>query len=808
MRGMTLSNLMLIAFMGALSLTLSGQDVFFVNHAAAGSNDGSTWENAFTDLSSALDTAADGDMIWIAKGTYVPDNGSGDSTSTFSVTTSARIFGGFAGTENNLGERDIPNNRVYLSGDQLGNDDPNNVSLNRADNSWHVMTVAPAINDPVQLSDLTFQGGTAKMETDINLNHAGGGLIAFGQVRVFDCYFQNNSGRAGASIALFDAGASNSEISGSAFIGNSSNSQSAGIFMQNTNAVNVNQCHFEKNLITRGVIYPLRSTNTSITECNFQENSCTPGSGNFGGVIFSWNSVNTVMYKCSFDDNSCGNGGVSYVDGRELQINQIAAIWRECSFGNNTADDWGGGAIYGWRATQLIEECDFNGNSAPNTGGALYLGGNSKNTTIRRCEFTNNIANGGWGGAHASYGDTSTLIAEQNYYEGNMAVTSGGAVTNGFGNDATYTECQFEANTAQFGGAGYSQNDSTKTVFSKCSFFGNAVSGFGGALNLNSGAVDNVIEQCYFELNVSQNSGGGLSVSDPDNTDAEQTRLLISHSKFVENISEEQAGAIYISDAQVAISNSEISSNSSLATGTGGAISHNGSSGDSSNLFIINSTLADNFGAFANGISSWTDDVGTGKVILQNTILNHGTQDWVIEGGTPEIVSVGGNLVSDNAIGGMFISTNDLVGEDPLFVDADNGDYNLTDGSPCVNTGISVNTSPFDLNGNPRVGEVDKGSYENQNVVSNRDIKRQSLPLVIAPNPVYDQTTLYISPDKPQMATLEVYDVNGQLVHSKLITLLSGVNKHYLDCSELISGQYVVEIKSQNVMGSRVLIKQ
>ena len=792
---------------GLISFGLSGQ-VIYVNHAASGTNDGSSWDNAYTDLADALNGASEGSEIWVAKGVYVPDNGGGDTTSTFNITAGLSVIGGFAGTESSLDERDPPNNRVYLSGDQLGNDDPNNVSLNRQDNSWHVVTISANLVNRVRLMDLTFQGGTAKSVFDDNQNHMGGGILAYSQVGIESCYFIANSARSGAGITLLDAGTSNSEITGSAFIGNSANSQSAGIFMEANNGVTVHLCHFEKNIVSRGVVYPLRCTNTTISSCNFQENLCPPGSGNFGGVVFSWGSVNTMVLKCSFNDNGCGNGGVSYVDGRELQLNQISAIWRECSFSDNVADDWGGGVIYGWRASQLIEACDFDGNSAPNTGGALYLGGNSKHTTIRRCAFTNNTANGGWGGAHAIYGDTSTLIAEENFYEGNMATTSGGAVTCGFGSEATYRNCQFEANTAQFGGASYSQNDSTRTVFSGCEFFGNAVSSFGGAMNINTGAADNVLEECLFELNVSQNSGGAISVSDPDNTDAEATRLLISRCAFVENISEEQAGAIYISDAQVAISNSEVTNNSCLATGTGGAISHNGSSGDSSNLFIINSTFADNFGAFANGISSWTDDVGTAKVFLQNTILHHGTDDWVIEGGTPELLSIGGNLVSDDALAAMFTSDKDLVDEDPLFVDPSGGDYRLKDNSPCVNTGIPDNTSPYDLNGNPRVGVVDKGAHENQNVVGSRDIKRQSLPIIITPNPVVDRATLYIRPDKAQIARLEVYNMKGQLVFAEQIALTGTINKYKLACQDLVPGQYIVEIASEHLMGSRILIKQ
>ncbi len=53
--------------------------------------------------------------------------------------------------------------------------------------------------------------------------------------------------------------------------------------------------------------------------------------------------------------------------------------------------------------------------------------------------------------------------------------------------------------------------------------------------------------------------------------------------------------------------------------------------------------------------------------------------------------------------------------DDPLFVDADNGDYRLSEGSPCIGMGEnSYVVTSFDLAGNSRIqcGSVDLGAYE------------------------------------------------------------------------------------------------
>ena len=49
----------------------SDQKVIFVNADAAG-GDGTSWEEAFTDLQAAIDKAVPGFEVWVASGTYIP----------------------------------------------------------------------------------------------------------------------------------------------------------------------------------------------------------------------------------------------------------------------------------------------------------------------------------------------------------------------------------------------------------------------------------------------------------------------------------------------------------------------------------------------------------------------------------------------------------------------------------------------------------------------------------------------------------------------------------------------------------------
>ena len=92
----------------------------YVNVTATGTNDGSSWTNAYSSLQNALDNAASGNEVWVAAGTYSPGSA---VTDFFNVGVQGQaIYGGFAGTETMLSQRDIATNKTILSGDVSDDD--------------------------------------------------------------------------------------------------------------------------------------------------------------------------------------------------------------------------------------------------------------------------------------------------------------------------------------------------------------------------------------------------------------------------------------------------------------------------------------------------------------------------------------------------------------------------------------------------------------------------------------------------------------------------------------------------------------
>jgi hypothetical protein len=77
-------------------------------------------------------------------------------------------------------------------------------------------------------------------------------------------------------------------------------------------------------------------------------------------------------------------------------------------------------------------------------------------------------------------------------------------------------------------------------------------------------------------------------------------------------------------------------------------------------------------------------------------------------------------VVTYSIVQGGFTGTGNLD-QDPLFVDATNGDLHLQAGSPAIDAGLtSANTTTVDLDGKPRIvnGTIDMGAYEFQGTTS------------------------------------------------------------------------------------------
>ena len=79
--------------------------------------DGRTWATAYRTLTAALAQVSSIDTFWVAEGTYTPGAAAGD---TFVLGTDTVLYGGFAGTETSVNQRNWTAHETVLSGDLGG----------------------------------------------------------------------------------------------------------------------------------------------------------------------------------------------------------------------------------------------------------------------------------------------------------------------------------------------------------------------------------------------------------------------------------------------------------------------------------------------------------------------------------------------------------------------------------------------------------------------------------------------------------------------------------------------------------------
>ena len=126
-----IKSILFILFLASINLHA---EKIYVKANVTGINNGSSWQNAYSDLQKAIQNANQGDEIWVAKGIYFPTDGT-DKNISFKLKENLSLYGGFNGTETNLTQRNWTLNETILSGN-IGNKSTN------TDNSNHVVTTA------------------------------------------------------------------------------------------------------------------------------------------------------------------------------------------------------------------------------------------------------------------------------------------------------------------------------------------------------------------------------------------------------------------------------------------------------------------------------------------------------------------------------------------------------------------------------------------------------------------------------------------------------------------------------------------
>src|SRR6478736_1939389 len=412
------------------------------------SSSGGSWDEALQSVTAALELAAPiGCEVWVAAGTYRPDDAAPwDEAATFQLAPGVDLYGGFAGDETTLEERDIALHETILSGDLAGDDDPNDAATT-AVNSRHVVTGA----DDALLDGFTISGGNADGDgvTLIVEDLCGGGLLNDGtSPTVRNCTFRDSIAnyRGGA---IYNSGDAAPEISDCTFEANQGQSGDAIANVSGSTPL-IEHSTFVANGYR--AIFNEESAG-EIRECSFYDHG--------GCAVVNWTDSTPLIVDSTFEGNDCGiesQGAAPLVVGCTFTDNlgsvgnvDSNAEYVDCTFGGTGPGAW----IYG--GSTLFVDCSFFDNTnyygVFGNGGGLSADDNA-HVVIMNSRFENNDASfyagaiGSFGGAlvevsgstfidnHAKFGgaigiESAVVEVTNSTFYGNWADSGGGISVSG-----------------------------------------------------------------------------------------------------------------------------------------------------------------------------------------------------------------------------------------------------------------------------------------------------------------------------------------------------------------------------------------
>lgn len=367
------------------------ENVVYVTANGAGDRTGTSWENAIDNIANAILVAQTFNAdVWVAEGVYYGDS---VSTNAFEMVDGVSLYGGFAGNETELSQRDLAAHVTVLDGQH----------------SQRVLNQPNVFTQTTHVDGFTFRNGYAT-------THGGGAYIQQG-VHLSNCIFTHNRAEnygGGAYCYAYSgsAGGDTSTISHCSFIHNVAQ-RGGGLYGQ---SVQISDCLFAYDTANYGGGL---TTSGKMVRCVIKHNlSYTEGGGMYGGGPVS---------QCEFTHNKSNNyGGGMTLTG---STNSLPAL-SNCLIANNTAT-YGGAGIHNTGSCSvrnLTVVCNnlTNSYTANNYSGAGILT-DYANLTIQNSIF--------WGNRHN--GEVNSLAKVG--YSSQYLTTSHCAVEDGYDGDENIT---------------------------------------------------------------------------------------------------------------------------------------------------------------------------------------------------------------------------------------------------------------------------------------------------------------------------------------------------------------------------------
>ncbi|MFT3979493.1 MAG: choice-of-anchor Q domain-containing protein [Ferruginibacter sp.] len=678
--------------------------------SGSGNGSGSSWANASGNIAAMISASASGDQVWIKKGTYTP-------AATLSMKNGVAIYGGFAGSETLLSQRNFIINQTIISGGG---------SIQVFNNS--------GLNNTAILDGLAISNGSSG--DGAGMNNSGSSPI------IRNCIFSGNNAQNGVGGGMNNTNSSNPTITNCVFTGNAAYFFGGGIFNQYSSFPSITNCVFTGN--GSGAVYSYSSAGCTLVNCSIIGNSG-------GGVYYGGNGSsvvsNSIVYgnsggnvtgapsNITFSDIGGGYFGTGNINTNPVFYNEAApagadAVWM-------TADD----GLQPFIISQCIES-GTTGAGMPTTdilgiarsATAPTMGAYEKGLCIPNHKIYLNPANtssgigSSWATATASIDaafrtamscsniDTIWIAAGNNIPKATLRMKNGLAIIGGFaGNETLLSQRNFAANPTIISGGNVRQvfnnaNLNSTAVLDGCTISnGNATGNGAGMYNSYASPA---IRNCIFKDNVCNstvNEGGGGMYNYYSNP-------AIANCVFANNIVNNglSGGGMSNENSNPAISNCVFTGNIVNNSGLGGGMLNFTSNPIINNSVFMGNSANDGDGG---GIYNWfsvpviTNSIVYGNSALSNpNVSNNSATPTItysdIEGGFAGT----GNISQDP----FFVNASTPAGADSKWMTADDG-LALMAWSPAINAGTTTTPAlPNDIIGNLRIGAYDMGAYEFQ----------------------------------------------------------------------------------------------
>lgn len=406
----------------------------YVKQGGAGSKDGSSWANASDDLQLMINHSSTYDMVWVAGGLYKPNRRAdglntitpGDRYNAFVLKKDVLVYGGFAGTENSLNERNpgIIANKSILSGDFNGDDmisgsGSNTLRIsNNGENARHVFVSAGNTGNAL-LDGFTLMGGNAD---------AGGSIIFVNSI-IVDPFLGGGMVNYQSSLTLNNITITHNGAVNGAGIGNQGASPTLTNLIIHENAAIGGSYD---NL--GGGMANYTSSSPKLINVTISGNVSTSGGGMYNRSSSPW--LTNVTIK-----NNHARGNAFYLSGGGISNETSASpVLTNVLITGNTAKT--GGGIDNFKASPVLTNVTISGNMASSAGGGMYSEGTPSVPQATNCiiwgnntgvsnsgvspVITNSIVQGGYAGA----GNKDETPAFINAVRGDYRLQSGSGAIN------------------------------------------------------------------------------------------------------------------------------------------------------------------------------------------------------------------------------------------------------------------------------------------------------------------------------------------------------------------------------------------